>query len=199
MESNGDIEAMKYDSTQDTLDHIREVQRQFNKFVFQLTNDIVEHDARKLTDAEKPAFDIGKPHLDALSHEGLYGSPEYMDAVAELVFAHNIHHPHHPEYHYMYYCLGCGWEGTPRELGDSKMETCPECSRLIHPDKSFGNRMTLFNLVEMYLDWRAVNGGTPEGMVKSVDVGFKRFGMPEVLCRIFENTAHAQEEYEAIR
>ena len=49
--------------------------------------------------------------------------------------------------------------------------------------------MNLFDLMEMFFDWKAAGERTKDGnMVKSIEVNSQRFGMSKQLRTIFENT-----------
>ncbi len=88
---------MAYDSTVDTLDHIRKVQRNLNGFLLELLVRSEIHDDSKLEAPEKEIFDVVTPKLKGLT----YGSDEYKAGIAELgeALAHhyavNSHHPEH--------------------------------------------------------------------------------------------------------
>ena len=89
---------MTYDSTEDTIAHIETVQANAALFRATLLVQAGTHDASKLRDPEKAAFDIATPKLRGLT----YGSPEYKAATAELGDAlkhHYAHNRHHPEHH----------------------------------------------------------------------------------------------------
>ena len=88
---------MSYDSTADTLDHMRKVQRNLNGFLLELLVRSEIHDNSKLESPEKEIFDQVTPKLRGLT----YGSDEYKAAIAELGealthhYANNSHHPEH--------------------------------------------------------------------------------------------------------
>lgn len=90
---------MGYDSTADTLKHIRRVQELLGKQARDLMVRGEVHDASKLCDDEKPLFDEMTPLLKSLT----YGSEEYKQSLAKLGgalkhhYAHNSHHPEHYE------------------------------------------------------------------------------------------------------
>ena len=88
-----------YDSTLDTLAHIDSVRRKIELVCALLTMRAALHDASKLEEPEKSAFDQATPKLKYIS----YGSDEYKAALAELGealhhhYAVNRHHPQHFE------------------------------------------------------------------------------------------------------
>src|SRR4051812_4424879 len=62
-----------YDSRADILAHIHHVRDHLSQFATELLQRGAAHDASKLTQAEKPAFDLVTPLLPNIA----YGSPEY--------------------------------------------------------------------------------------------------------------------------
>ncbi len=86
-----------YDSTQDTLFHIRRVQQLLMLISTEFTRRGISHDASKLLSPEKEAFDEWTPKLAGMT----YGSDEYKAALAQLKpaldhhYAANSHHPEH--------------------------------------------------------------------------------------------------------
>lgn len=90
-----------YDSTQDTLVHIRRVQGLLMEFERHLSKRSENHDLSKLEEPEKRVFDKYTPLLKALT----YGSPEYLASIEklELALKHQLKHhyaenSHHPEF-----------------------------------------------------------------------------------------------------
>jgi hypothetical protein len=88
---------MIYDSRDDTITHIGQVQ----KFLSQINHDIGErmsaHDRSKLEEPEKTTFDEFTPKL----RDSTYGSPEYKEFLAQMGTAlehHYVHNDHHPEH-----------------------------------------------------------------------------------------------------
>jgi hypothetical protein len=88
-----------YDSTEDTLQHIRRVRELLFIVINNLEERAYTHDQSKLGPVEKPIFDAVTPKLRGLT----YGSEEYKASLAEMKpaldhhYAHNAHHPeHHP-------------------------------------------------------------------------------------------------------
>ena len=86
-----------YDSRADTLAHIHRVRDNIDAFVAGMLARGSVHDASKLEEAEKSAFDRVIPLLAGLA----YGSPEYEAIVArhrpalEHHYRRNSHHPEH--------------------------------------------------------------------------------------------------------
>lgn len=87
-----------YDSTVDTLRHIRRVNTLLIRLVALLLERASFHDESKLHDPEKALFDRMTPQLSTLT----YGSDEYHAALEELRPALEHHYAanaHHPECH----------------------------------------------------------------------------------------------------
>jgi len=89
----------KYDSTQDTKNHIRDVEHFLKDCFFDLINRMRNHDASKLEEPEKSMYDEFTPKLKAMT----YGSNEYKASLKEMGVAlkhhyeNNSHHPEHFE------------------------------------------------------------------------------------------------------
>ena len=89
---------MKYDSKKDTLAHIEKVQEFIGRFNSELNERGINHDSSKLSEEEKPYFDIYTPKLKDCT----FGSDEYKNYLKELDVAlrhHYRHNSHHPEFH----------------------------------------------------------------------------------------------------
>lgn len=87
-----------YDSMEDTLAHIHNVQEWIFKVVAELQKRALTHDASKLDYPEKDIFDEVTPKLRGLT----YGSKEYFGQLAGMKPAldhHYSHNRHHPEGH----------------------------------------------------------------------------------------------------
>jgi hypothetical protein len=88
-----------YDSTQETLKHIRYVQALLLEATSILGQRAIEHDMSKLVDPEKAMFDRFTPVL----RQTEYGSPEYHRILTEMRQTALAHHyqcnDHHPEHY----------------------------------------------------------------------------------------------------
>lgn len=89
----------QYDSTKDTLLHIKRVAQLLTEAAAELIRRANIHDNSKLESPEKEEFDRLTPRLKTLT----YGSDEYKASLAELKVAldhhykNNSHHPEHYE------------------------------------------------------------------------------------------------------
>lgn len=88
-----------YDSSKDTLIHIRRVCALLNRAASELLNRASKHDTSKLNSPEKEFFDEFTPKLAACT----YGSEEYKSFLSQLKvgldhhYKKNSHHPEHYE------------------------------------------------------------------------------------------------------
>lgn len=84
-----------YDSTSDTLWHIKRVNELLGNAAIELIKRSQVHDTSKLNSPEKELFDKYTPQLKTL----VYGSDEYKESLANLKpaldhhYANNTHHP----------------------------------------------------------------------------------------------------------
>jgi hypothetical protein len=89
-----------YDSTEDTVAHIRKVQGALDHVIGNLKARAASHDSSKFAEPEKSAFDQATPKLKHL----VYGSDQYRAALREIKpalnhhYANNDHHPEHYDY-----------------------------------------------------------------------------------------------------
>lgn len=145
-----------YDSTADTLLHIKRVNELLLRFTVDLLYAAARHDDSKLKFPEKELFDKYTPLLKTLE----YGSDAYKDSLEKLKPAlehHYKYNSHHPEYY-----------------------------------KNGIDGMNLFDVVEMFMDWKAATERTKGGnLLKSIEINKTRFNMSEQLVSIFKNTYDA--------
>lgn len=143
-----------YDSTSDTLLHIKRVAQLLTEAASELITRANVHDNSKLQSPEKELFDEFTPKLKEMT----YGSEGYKQSLSEIQVAlkhHYANNSHHPE-HYQ--------NGV--------------------------NGMDLFDLVEMFFDWKAAGERHADGNIrKSIDINKVRFGLSDQLADIFNNTA----------
>lgn len=158
-----------YNSRVDTKKHIKTVRHFLNKFRKLLAERGKRHDASKLKSPEKEAFDEFTPRLA----ESTYGSDEYKNFLKEMGSAldhHYFHNRHHPEYFLMGPEANAGCVQSPLE------------------------RMSLIDIVEMLMDWKAASMRHDNGdIIESIKLNQGRFGYSEELKRILLNTVHAME------
>ncbi len=144
---------MNYDSTNDTLKHIKRVNQLLILGATILLERGTVHDSSKLLSPEKEGFDEYTPKLK----NSVYGSDEYKGLLKGLNKAlehHYANNSHHPEYHTN------GIDG-----------------------------MDLFDVLEMFFDWKAATERHETGDIKkSIDINEKRFNMSPQLAQIFRNT-----------
>ena len=145
---------MSYDSTIDTLKHIKKVAGYLNFAACELLRRANCHDDSKLEPPEKEGFDKFTPLLASTT----YGSDEYnkyLDGLKDVLKHHYAKNSHHPEHF-----------------------------------ENGVNGMNLFDLVEMFFDWKAASERHDNGDIyKSIDYNKGRFVITEQLCEIFRNTA----------
>ncbi len=88
----------KYDSRNDTIDHIYKVQSLLKQIRDRLADRGLAHDLSKLEEPEKSLFDEFTPKLSSVE----YGSDKYKEYLAQMGEALNHHYEnnsHHPEYY----------------------------------------------------------------------------------------------------
>lgn len=143
-----------YDSTSDTLRHIKRVSQLLTEAATELIRRANCHDDSKLESPEKELFDEYTPKLKSLT----YGSEEYKQCLKGLGVAlehHYTRNSHHPE-HY----------------------------------KNGVDDMDLFDVVEMFFDWKAATERHNDGDIyKSLEINTNRFNLDSQLYKIFKNTA----------
>lgn len=149
-----DIKEQKYDSTKDTLLHIKRVSQLLTEASVELIERANRHDDSKLESPEKELFDEYTPKL----RDCTYGSDEYKEYLKELKVALDHHYEnnsHHPE-HY----------------------------------ENGVNDFDLFDLIEMFMDWKAATERHADGDIrKSIEINKERFELSDQICDIFRNTA----------
>lgn len=143
-----------YDSTKDTLLHIKRVSQLLTEASAELIRRANVHDNSKLNSPEKEFFDEYTPKLAGST----YGSEEYKGFLQQLKVGldhHYSNNSHHPE-HY------------PNGI----------------------NGFDLFDLIEMFFDWKAATERHNDGNIfKSIQINKDRFKYSDQLAEIFTNTA----------
>lgn len=152
---------IEYDSSKDTLLHIKRVNELLGMAAKELIRRGNIHDNSKLKSPEKEKFDELTPLLKSLT----YGTPGYKESLSELGIAlehHYKHNSHHPQYY-----------------------------------KEGVNGMDLFDIIEMFFDWKAATERMDNGDInKSIEINKERFNISEQLTNIFKNTIAKLPKYE---
>lgn len=145
---------MSYDSTTDTLLHIKRVSQLLTEAAMELLRRANVHDESKLHSPEKEMFDEATNRLKGST----YGSEEYKGFLKQLKPAldhHYSNNSHHPEH----YANGV-------------------------------NGFDLFDLLEMFFDWKAATERHDNGNIyKSIEINKDRFKLSAQVVDIFTNTA----------
>lgn len=176
----------EYDSREDTLKHIEFVRKYLDEASCNLTIRAVNHDQSSLSEPEKSFYDKYRPLLSSLE----YNSPEYLAALAEFrpaIQHHYEHNSHHPEHHDYWLCLGaCGKKFKPSEVD----RFCPDCGCSLHHETPGIDGMSLFDVLEMLVDWKAAidRKGTDEPVLGNFEATCKRFSISPQLAAIIRNT-----------
>ena len=193
-----------YDSTAATLAHIARVHDLQHRIAMALDERGRVHDASKLSEPEKSAFDHATPFLATAE----YGTPAYEEAKAQLgeALAHhyrkNAHHPEHFE--------PITTKQTERMQQDldilirlTETGKRPESAELaviqraheqlaidLQIAQSRINRMSLLDILEMLADWKAAGERTANGnLAESLAVNRQKHAIGDQLFAILENTA----------
>lgn len=145
----------------DILQHRAQVRFLMEKFTSQLMARAFTHDDSKFSKEEFPAYDACIPLLKEVD----YDSDEYKAILSEMKPALEHHYKnnrHHPEY----------FEDQVKDDKDSPV-----------------NYMNLFDLIEMYIDWKAASMRQINGAFeKSIWRGCSKYEISTQLEKIFENT-----------
>lgn len=143
-----------YDSTAETLKHIKRVNELLLFAAKKIMDRAVEHDRSKLVPPEKETFD----EITPLLKNATYGSDFYKETLRRVrpaIEHHQKTNSHHPEFY---------------ENGI--------------------NGFDLFDLVEMFFDWKAASERHIDGdILKSISINKERFEMSDQLSEILTNTA----------
>lgn len=195
---------MSYDSTKDTQAHIDRVSELLNQAADELRRRGSVHDQSKLADPEKALFDEYTPKLKDCT----YGSDEYkafLSALKPALDHHYAKNSHHPE-HYPWHCPVCKLQISREAFNalpmltseDCEARFCPNCAgnHVIYEAMLMGKPeagiagMDLFDLVEMFFDWKAATERMANGNIhKSIEINRERFKMDPQVADIFSNTA----------
>ena len=126
-----------YDSTEDTIQHILDVNRFLHEVIERLVERGADHDKSKLEHPEKKLFDKYTPLLA----DTMYGSDAYKQYLEEMGVAlehHYVHNSHHPE-HWVNSISGmslldvfemvCDWKAASLRHDDGNMKKSLEINR----------------------------------------------------------------------
>lgn len=193
-----------YDSTQDTLEHIRKVQARISIVIHELRLRAEQHDASKLEEPEKSAYDALMAYKS--SHDMVYGSPEYSEGLKILGPAldhHYANNSHHPQF------WTWPWPGSKEEEEIAVLRHDIEVLESLPPQTEGGldlrviarlkhdlavlesriNAMSLMDILEMLADHKAAGERYTDGSIgQSMDVNRDRFGYSDQLYNILWNT-----------
>ena len=186
-----------------TIEHIERVQSLLWDCLTRLFKRALDHDKSKLESPEAEIFEEYTHKLKGVT----YGSDEYRQFLAEMKPALDHHYAanrHHPE-HFRWLCPVCNrvftdveWEAAPQGPNDSGDRYCPACcrhgmlyeSQLVDSPQTGLNGMTLLDLLEMFVDWKAASERHADGCIhRSIEQNISRFGLSPQLAGILRNTA----------
>ncbi len=196
----------EHDSAPDTNAHITRVRELMRKCIENLAERGIAHDVSKLFEPEKSAFD----RLKALSLSGMaYGSPEYKACLADekpAIEHHYKHNSHHPEHFSkkdggLLVAMLRATAAAQKEQATDAMSTEPEAATALlrtserikaHADELEAevNHMTLFDVIEMLMDWKAATERMKDGgdIHRSLEINTERFKLSPQLASILANT-----------
>lgn len=201
------MSAEPQDSRPDTVAHIERVQALIQTAISNLASRAVKHDLSKLEEPEKSAFD----RLKALSLSGTaYGSDEYracLRAEKPAIEHHYKANSHHPEFYpkeeptvtsvmlrsaademeaQAKGAIGSARQGEINALLDFSKFNRATADQL----ESSVNGMTLLDVLEMLLDWKAATERMKDGgdIRASLVHNTERFKLSPQLAAILGNT-----------
>ncbi len=197
------------DSRPDTLAHIARVADLLQTCMAILEDRAIVHDASKLEEPEKSAFD----RLKALSLSGMaYGSEEYracLRAERPAIQHHYAHNSHHPEFFppventplssMLRACAEAQEEqATAAKVGSAEdseavkllFQTAKRIRASADEMEASVNGMSLFDVLEMLMDWKAATERMKDGgdIHASLIHNTDRFKLSPQLAAILANT-----------
>lgn len=195
-----------YDSTADTLLHIKRVNELLLFSCSEFMRRARVHDTSKLLPPEKELFDEFTPKLKNCT----YGSEEYKEFLKELDvalqhhYANNSHHPeHYPtvENDKLRNLIDQYKEKIATiDMADSENEIYQDVlteleDRLARSESSVKG-FDLFDLLEMFFDWKAASERHSDGnILKSIAINGERFKLSGQVVEIFKNTAERYQSF----
>jgi hypothetical protein len=195
------------DSKPDTIAHIQRVQELIQTAIDNLQRRAVNHDLSKLEEPEKSAFD----RLKALSLSGMaYGSEEYracLRAEKPAIQHHYKANSHHPEFYptqdggaigvMLRACADAQEEQAKAAIGSADQgainllfNTATFLRSTADQLEASINGMSLFDVLEMLLDWKAATERMKDGgdIHASLIHNTERFKLSPQLASILANT-----------
>lgn len=188
-----------------TWEHINLVMKLLASSQIELMRRQFTHDRSKLNSPEWEMFAEITHKLEGLT----YGSEEYEAQRKEMLGIalehHYKHNRHHPEFYEKFFTE---IEKSPQIEGHLTMARWALDNGQVMPDDVFGyerlvefleqkqtehtssiNRMNLFDVLEMFVDWMAAVKRHGDGDInKSIEINQKRFALSPQLVNIFINT-----------
>ena len=173
-----------------TWQHIDLVMRLLASAQIELMKRAVTHDRTKLTTPEREMFAEMRTNLRDIT----YGSPEYKENLKKMLgkalehhYEHNRHHPEFFEsqeeesgedYDYKKFV---DWIVGKDADSDDILEQAEQTSSI--------NKMNLFDLLEMFIDWTAASQRHADGDInRSIEINTDRFALSPQLIEVFKNT-----------
>ncbi len=191
-----------YDSKADTLLHIKRVAQLLTEAASELIKRANVHDDSKLESPEKELFDEFTPLLINSSYmDPLYNS--FRESLKVALDHHYANNTHHPEHYDSWHCAICGQDRKESEtwlstVTEPPVRFCLPCSGghaiyetgFMPEDFRPGiNGMDLFDVLEMFFDWKAAGERHNGNIYDSIEKNKDRFQMSDQLVSIFQNTA----------
>ena len=188
-----------------TWDHIEVVMKLLASAQIELMRRQFTHDRSKLGSPEVEAFVEFTPKLK----DSTYGSEEYkgfLEAMKPALEHHYAHNRHHPEFFEAIHNDPENMEAM--EIMVEHLYKIATGESHLYPDDGYGvdsviralnrrkaentapiNGMTLFDLLEMFIDWAAACQRHADGDInKSIEINKDRFLLSPQLVQIFKNT-----------
>jgi len=169
----------------ETYKHIHRVQTLLGIVSDEFRMRAQNHDKSKLESPEAEVFEEYTGKLAGCT----YGSDEYkgyLEAMKPALDHHYANNSHHPEF-YGYYaeCNGCFKRFEQDFIGP-----CDECGYTQFQLRPNIGGMSLFDLLEMLVDWKAATERHNDGnLANSIEQNQKRFGYSDETKGFLTNTA----------
>jgi hypothetical protein len=201
------VQTEAFKAQEQTWRHIDLVMRLLMSAQIELMRRAVTHDRTKLISPEREMFAEMTSKLRGLT----YGSPEYKECLEQMkgqaLGHHYSHNRHHPEFFnernissdisdyrdIVRRWLVHNWLGHDFDMIEYQKVDCQRVVDFLDTKQaehqSSVNRMNLFDLIEMFVDWTAACQRHADGDInKSIEVNTARFALSPQLVEIFKNT-----------